>query len=229
MPPDKLGTAKEIVVKELLGVLKARNLNTLAHSQRVANLSLQLGYKLQLSERKLDILYTSALLHDIGKIVIPDQILHKRGPLTAEEWELMKKHPESGAKTIQSGYESILSLFRPTFHELTQIKEWQIINQLSDSEIETLQATLQEVSLIVLCHHERWDGAGYPGQLKGEAIPLSAQICAITEVFDALTSDQPYRQAWPRDKALQQIEQEAGQAFAPSIVTTFAQFANHLL
>jgi HD-GYP domain-containing protein (c-di-GMP phosphodiesterase class II) len=126
-----------------------------------------------------------ALLHDMGKMGIPDSILLKRGALTNSEWEIMRRHPIYA-------------------HEML-------------SHIIYLKRSLD----IPYCHHEKWDGTGYPRGLKGEEIPLAARIFAVVDVWDATTSDRPYRVAWPQEKARAFILEESGKYFDPHIVTVF--------
>jgi len=128
-----------------------------------------------------------ALLHDMGKLGIPDHILQKPGKLTDEEWELMRQHPRYAFEMLHS--------------------------------VEYLRPALD----IPYCHHEKWDGSGYPRGLRGEQIPLGARIFAVVDVWDALTSDRPYREAWPREKALAYIKAEAGTHFDPEVVELFLQ------
>jgi HD-GYP domain-containing protein (c-di-GMP phosphodiesterase class II) len=126
-----------------------------------------------------------ALLHDMGKIGIPDSILHKPDLLTEEEWVIMRQHP------------------RLAFEMLNQIEY------------------LREALEIPYCHHERWDGTGYPQALKGEEIPLTARIFAVADVWDALTSNRPYRPAWLKDEALNYIREQSGKLFDPQVVELF--------
>jgi putative two-component system response regulator len=131
-----------------------------------------------------ELLYNAAPMHDIGKIGIPDRVLLKPGKLDAEEWEIMKRHAEYGAKIIGD-------------HE------------------SPLLATAREIALY---HHEKWDGSGYPHGLKGEDIPLTARIVAVADVFDALTSERPYKKAWSEEDAVALLEREAGKHFDPKLV-----------
>jgi HD-GYP domain-containing protein (c-di-GMP phosphodiesterase class II) len=124
-------------------------------------------------------------LHDIGKIGVPDEILQKPGPLTDEEWEIMKLHPTAAFQLL--------------------------------SPIQYLQPAMD----IPYCHHERWDGSGYPRGLKGVVIPLAARIFAVVDVWDALSSDRPYRKAWPQEKILNYIKDESGKQFDPEVVALF--------
>jgi HD-GYP domain-containing protein (c-di-GMP phosphodiesterase class II) len=126
-----------------------------------------------------------ALLHDMGKMAIPDAILHKPGPLDENEWAIMRKHPEYAVDMLEP--------------------------------VEYLRPALT----IPLCHHERWDGTGYPRGLKGEAIPLEARIFTIVDVWDALAYDRVYRPAWPRQQLIPYIQAEAGQHFDPRVVEMF--------
>ena len=127
-----------------------------------------------------------ALLHDIGKLGVPDQILLKPSALTEAEWEIMKKHPVFA-------YEMLLP-----------------IRYLKSSAID-----------IPYSHHEKWDGTGYPRGLKGEQIPLAARVFAIADVWDAITSDRPYRPAWPKAKALQYMQGQSAKHFDPPLVEAF--------
>jgi HD-GYP domain-containing protein (c-di-GMP phosphodiesterase class II) len=127
-----------------------------------------------------------ALLHDIGKMGIPDAILQKSTPLDDNERIIMQTHPEKG---------------------------YQILSHL-DFLVPAID--------IPYCHHEKWDGTGYPRKLKGEEIPLLARIFAVVDVYDALTSDRPYRTAWSREEALRYIQEQSGKHFFPEAVKAFA-------
>jgi HD-GYP domain-containing protein (c-di-GMP phosphodiesterase class II) len=133
-----------------------------------------------------------ALLHDIGKMGIPDAILQKPDVLTDAEWEIMKKHPELAFQFL--------------------------------SHISYLESALE----VPLCHHEKWDGTGYPRNLKGEEIPLSARIFSVVDVYDALTSDRPYRKAWSRESALSYIREQSGRHFYPEAVRAFLEMAQEI-
>jgi HD-GYP domain-containing protein (c-di-GMP phosphodiesterase class II) len=139
------------------------------------------------SEEELIHVRRGSILHDIGKMGIPDDILRKKGPLTAEEREVVLKHP-------RTAYE----LLKPITY-------------------------LEKALDIPHCHHEKWDGSGYPRGLKGEEIPLAARIFAIVDVWDALSSDRPYREAWPQEKVAQYIIGESGKHFDPKVVSVFLQ------
>ncbi len=162
-----------------------RDKETEGHARRVTELTLRLGRMLDMNEEKLTHIRRGALLHDIGKLGIPDSILHKPDSLTPEEWAEMKKHP-------QYAYEMI-------------------------SPIDYLRPALD----IPYCHHEKWDGSGYPRGLKGDDIPLAARLFALVDVWDAITSDRPYRKAWDKQKALKYIRDESGKHFDPQAVDLF--------
>ncbi|GAA6735485.1 PAS domain S-box protein [Thermus oshimai] len=167
--------------------VELRDQETAGHTERVTSLTLRLARALGVPEEELEHLRRGAILHDVGKIAIPDAILLKPGSLTEEEWAVMKRHP-------------------------VYAHEWL-------SGIPFLRKALE----IPYAHHERWDGSGYPRGLKGEAIPLSARIFAVVDVYDALTSDRPYRKAWPKEKALAYLEEEAGRLFDPEVVRAFLE------
>jgi putative nucleotidyltransferase with HDIG domain len=179
----------ETVTQALLKALELRDKNSAGHSYRVAMLALELGRVLGLTDQDMALLRTGTLLHDVGKIGIPDHILLKPGVLADEEWAIMRQHTNYGAE-----------LMRP-------IPE------------------LQDVIPIVSCHHERWDGTGYPNQLTGDNIPFLARVCAIAEVFDSLLSDHIYRPAWPKEQILPWMEQESGKAFDPLTVEALSTIA----
>ena len=166
--------------------LDLRDRDTEGHTQRVMEKTIELARIMGMSEEQLVQIRYGTLLHDIGKMGVPDSILHKPGPLTEEEWDAMHKHPSFA-------YEMLLP-------------------------IHYLQG---EALHIPYCHHEKWDGSGYPRGLKGEQIPLAARLFSVVDVWDALTSDRPYRLAWSEEKALQYIKEQAGLHFDPKVVDVF--------
>lgn len=181
----KLVNAYEETIEGWAYVLDLRDKETEGHSQRVADLTVRIAEDVGISKEELIHIRRGALLHDIGKIAIPDSILLKPERLTEEEWGIMKKHP---------------------------IYAYQIL-----SRIEYLRPAID----IPYCHHEKWDGSGYPRGLGGEEIPLSARVFAVADVFDALTSNRPYRKAWSRESALEYIKKERGRHFDPKVVEEF--------
>lgn len=159
-----------------------RDKATEGHTLRVTELTVQLARRLGVTEEEIVHVRRGALLHDMGKLGVPDYILQKPGPLTAEEWELMRHHP-------QIAYDMLAPI-----------------------------AYLRPALDIPLCHHERWDGSGYPRGLKGEEIPLAARIFAVADVWDALTNDRPYRPAWSKEEARAYLREQAGRQFDPKVV-----------
>jgi putative two-component system response regulator len=181
----QLLNAYEATIEGLSHALDLRDRETEGHSRRVTELTLKLAHAQEMSDEQIMHLRRGALLHDMGKIGVPDSILHKPATLTQDEWAIMRKHP-------QFGYEML-------------------------SSIEYLHPALD----IPYAHHEKWDGTGYPRGLKGEEIPLSARLFAIADVWDALTSDRPYRSAWSEEEALAYIKEQSGKHFDPQVVELF--------
>ena len=168
-------------------MLDMRDHVTEEHTHRVTELTVALAQRMGFPDSELGHLRRGALLHDIGKMGIPDSILQKPGALSNEERAIMQTHPE---------------------------KAYQIL-----SRIEYLLPAVD----IPYCHHEKWDGTGYPRGLCGEQIPLSARLFAVVDVFDALTSDRPYRKAWKKEKALTYIREQSGKHFFPDVVKVFCE------
>jgi putative nucleotidyltransferase with HDIG domain len=166
-------------------VLDMRDHATDAHTHRVADLMVALANRMGLPESEMGNIKRGALLHDIGKMAIPDAILQKSDELSDNELAIMQTHPE---------------------------KAFQILSQ-----IEYLGSAMD----IPYCHHERWDGTGYPRRLKGEEIPLAARLFAVIDVFDALMSDRPYRKAWKKEEVVEYIRAQSGKAFWPEAVNAF--------
>jgi len=165
--------------------LDLRDQETEGHTQRVTEMALNLAAAMGVEGKELMNLQRGALLHDIGKMGVPDSILLKPGPLTKEEMEIMRRHPQYACDML-----SPIPFLRPALD-------------------------------IPYCHHEKWDGTGYPRKLKGEQIPLVARIFAVVDVWDALISDRPYRAAWARDKVRAYIREQSGLHFEPRVVEMF--------
>jgi len=187
----ELQVAYDATIDGWMRALGLRDRETEGHSYRTAELSLAFARELGVENNDLIHLRRGALLHDIGKIGIPDAILNKPGPLTEPEWELMKQHPGFG------------------FEILSPI------------------VFLQPAAEIAHCHHENWDGSGYPQGLKAEKIPRFARIVSVCNVWNALVSDQSYRRAWMQKDALSYIEDASGKQFDPEVVDTFVRFITH--
>lgn len=174
-----------ISLKTLLGTISAKDRYTLGHSERVMEYALSIGKEMRLTDEELKILSIAALLHDIGKIEIPQDVLNKKEKLTNEEFELIKKHPIYSAEIIQP------------------------------------LANLGKLYPIVLYHHERYDGRGYPKGLKGEDIPLEARILSVADSFDAMLSDRPYRKSLSKEKAIEELKLGCNTQFDSRIVESF--------
>jgi putative two-component system response regulator len=181
----QLLNAYEATIEGLSHALDLRDRETEGHSRRVTELTVQLAKAMGISEGEITHYRRGALLHDMGKIGVPDSILHKPDTLTEEEWVIMRKHP-------RLAYDMLYP-------------------------IEYLRPALD----IPYSHHEKWDGSGYPRGLKGEGIPMSARLFAIADVWDALTSDRPYRAAWSEEEALAYIREQADKHFDPKVVELF--------
>ncbi len=182
---EELQQAYEATLEGWVEALDLRDNETEGHTRRVTELTLQLARAMGIREPDLAHVRRGALLHDIGKMGVPDSILRKPGPLSDHEWDIMRRHPRLAY-------------------------EWL-------SKVPYLRPALE----IPLCHHEKWDGSGYPRGLKGEEIPLAARIFAVVDVWDALTSDRPYRPAWEEPRALAYLRKHAGRHFDPQIVELF--------
>ncbi len=167
--------------------LELRDHETQGHTQRVTEMTVALARRAYIPEDEIVHIRRGALLHDIGKMGVPDAILLKPDKLTDEEWVIMRKHPVFAYEWLHP--------------------------------IEFLRPALD----IPYCHHEKWDGTGYPRGLKGEQIPLAGRIFAVVDVWDALTSDRPYREAWSQERVIEYIREHAGTHFDPNIVELFLQ------
>jgi HD-GYP domain-containing protein (c-di-GMP phosphodiesterase class II) len=183
----ELEQAYDATIEGWSHALDLRDRETEGHTLRVTETALNLARHMDVEEDKLIHMRRGGLLHDIGKLGVPDDILLKPGPLTGEEWRVMRMHP-------QFAYEWL-------------------------SPIPYLRKAVE----IPYCHHERWDGNGYPRRLKGDAIPLTSRIFTVADVWDALTSNRPYRKAWSVEKALEYIQRKRGSHFDPDVVDVFIQ------
>jgi PAS domain S-box-containing protein/putative nucleotidyltransferase with HDIG domain len=186
----ELALAYDTTLEGWSAALDLRDKETEGHTQRVTELTVQLARAMGFSPQELVQIRRGALLHDIGKMGIPDQILLKPDKLTDEEWEIMRKHPTYAYELLKP-----IAYLRPALE-------------------------------IPYSHHEKWDGSGYPLGLKGEQIPLAARIFAVADVYDALTSDRPYRAGWPKEKVLEYIRSLAGIHFDPQVVQIFLNEIN---
>lgn len=176
---------KEQLVSTLVGALSLKDNETGGHAERVVSYSLKLGREFGLSELELEDLRFGAMLHDIGKIGVPDAILKKPAALTEDEWVVMRFHPVMGCNLI-SGV-----------------------------------SFLHAASRVVLQHHEKFDGTGYPYSLRGEGIDILARIFVVADAFDAITSDRVYRRGASYEAAQGELLKFSGSQFDPEVVETF--------
>ena len=182
---EELTFAYDSTIEGWSQAVDLRDRETEKHTERVVRIVLSLAKAVRMSEEQLIHIRRGATLHDVGKLAVPDSILQKPGPLTAEEWAIMKQHTNLAY-------------------------EWL-------SKIQYLRPSVD----IPYCHHERWDGSGYPRGLKGEEIPLAARLFAIADVWDAMTSDRPYHRAMSQDEVLAYIQSQRGKHFDPAVVDLF--------
>ena len=188
----ELAMAYEATIEGWSRALDLRDRETEGHTQRVTSMTLRLARRMGLNEERLTLIKRGALLHDIGKMGIPDHILLKPEGLTEEEKQIMRQHP-----------------------------------QLAYDMLEPI-AYLRDALNIPYCHHEKWDGSGYPRGLSGTQIPLEARLFAIVDVWDAITTDRPYRKGWPSEQALNYIRSQSGKYFDPELAELFLQeMENH--
>jgi putative two-component system response regulator len=187
-----LQKAYEETIEGWSKAMDLRDRETEGHSQRVTELTLRMARMFGINEEELPHLRRGALLHDMGKLGVPDTILQKPDTLTPEELDVMRKHPQLAYNMLYP--------------------------------IEYLRLAVN----IPYCHHEKWDGSGYPRGLQGEEIPLAARLFAIVDVWDALTSDRPYRQAWTKEEALTYIHEQSGKHFDPRIVDVFLKLIEEI-
>ena len=181
----ELALAYDATIEGWSRALDLRDHETEGHTQRVTDMTLRLARKMGLSEERLTLIKRGALLHDIGKMGVPDTILLKPEELSKEEQSIMRQHP-----------------------------------QLAYDMLEPI-AYLRDALNIPYCHHEKWNGTGYPRGLAGTQIPLEARLFAIVDVWDAITTDRPYRKGWSKEKALDYIRAESGKYFDPQLVEMF--------
>ncbi len=187
----ELSMAYDATIEGLTRALDLRDKETEEHTRRVADTTVKLAVHLGVSDTDLVHIRRGAILHDIGKVAIPDRILLKPGPLADDEWTVMRRHPGIAVDLLSS-----ISYLA----QALEIPHW---------------------------HHEKWDGTGYPDHLRGEMIPFSARLFALVDVYDALTSNRPYRSAWSKQETLQYIESQSGRHFDPIIVPKFLNYMNN--
>jgi HD-GYP domain-containing protein (c-di-GMP phosphodiesterase class II) len=182
---QELMEAYDTTLEGWAGALELRDDETEGHSARVTEVTVRLARKMGVPESEIVNIRRGALMHDIGKIGIPDEILLKQGPLAEQEWEIMRLHPVFAYELL--------------------------------APIQFLRSSID----IPYAHHEHWDGNGYPRGLSGTGIPLAARIFAVVDVWDALRSDRPYRQAWDPDRVREYLQEQSGRQFDPKVVDAF--------
>lgn len=184
---EKLDNINLSIIRSFTDAIGARDSYTKEHSECVAELMLSLAQYMQLEQYNVGRVYLSGLVHDIGKIGIPEHILNKPGRLTSEEFAIIQKHPNIGASILDNinGFEDIASAVR--------------------------------------CHHERYDGTGYPNQISGDQIPLFSRMLAVCDTFDAMTSARCYRQPFSEQEAVMEIRRCSGSQFDPDISEAFIE------
>lgn len=176
----------------LVQLLDLKDLYTGVHSTQLVQLALAVAQRLGMPNREMEDLEIGATLHDIGKVGVPDAILHKPSRLSEEERAIVRRHPEFG---------------------------WQVTHVIPG---------LERASLYILHHHERWDGEGYPGALRGPQIPLGARIVAAVDAFAAMTTSRSYRAALPLEEGLRRLQADSGRQFDPQVVNCFVELATLL-
>ena len=192
---EKIRQASLETIYRLSLAAEYRDWDTGQHLLRMSHYTKALAAKMGLKSKYTEAILYASLMHDVGKIGIPDHILRKPGRLTPEEWEIMKKHTVIGAQILEK----------------------------SETEF------IKMAESIALTHHERWDGAGYPKGLKGEEISLAGRIVAVADVFEAVTSKRPYKEAFPVEKAFEIIKEGRGTHFDPRVVDAFFEIKDEIL
>jgi len=188
LPIDPTGHSRSIsIIYALAATVDAKDSYTYGHSRKVSEYAVSIAEKMDLPERQISTIRAAGLLHDIGKIGVPDTILNKQSPLTLAEWGPIKTHPEIGAEILRH------------------------VSELADC------------LPLILHHHERYDGRGYPAGLSGESIPPGARILAIADAYDAMTTPRPYRGQMDFEQALTELEKHAGTQFDAELVTVFCE------
>jgi putative two-component system response regulator len=182
---------KEMVdaVRRMAKMAEFNEPDTASHRERIREYCYLMASCYGMSSHDAEVISYASLLHDVGKIGLPDTLTSKSGDLTPYEWNLMQKHTTIGAELLR-GSSSVI---------------------------------MQAAEIIALTHHERWDGSGYPNSMCEEEIPLSGRICALADVFDALTTKRPYKEAVPVEEAFRMVKDVSGKLFDPNLVAIFLQ------
>lgn len=189
----ELAQAQVEILSRLARVAEYYDEETAEHTRRVASISAGIALALGLDPSTAELIGNASLLHDVGKIAVPSDIVRQPGRLTDEQWTLMTRHTVEGARMLAGS----------RFELLRQAEE------------------------IARTHHERWDGTGYPRQLRGQEIPLSGRIVAAADIYDALISERPYKQAWTHAQALAEVRRISGTHLDPAIVAALEDVLAH--
>lgn len=206
---DSLQKTKMQILRRLARAGEYKDNETGKHVIRVSKYTEIIAKTLKLSNEKIDLVRRTSPLHDIGKIGIPDSILLKKGPLDEDQWKIMMKHCEYG-----------FNILSPQSLEHKDIKEKQAY-ALKKNREKTPEELLDTACNIALFHHEKWDGSGYPTGLKGEEIPIEARITAIADIYDAIGSPRPYKEAFSEDKCQSILKELSGSHLQPAVVSAF--------
>lgn len=206
---EELASSRMEVVRCLARAAERRDDDTGQHIMRVGRYVGVIARTLGMSAETVAMLEMAAQLHDIGKIAIPDSILHKPGKLTAEEFKLMQTHCEIARGIISPAADRVGSTNGSIGRSVTSLQQ------------ESTSPLMKLASRIAESHHEKWDGSGYPNGLKGHAIPIEGRMTAVADVFDALSTKRPYKKAFPLDKCVEIIREGSGRHFDPMIVEAF--------
>lgn len=202
----------EISQRQMIGILSQaaeyRDFETGSHFLRVSEYSALIAEELGLDRSSVLTIQLASPVHDIGKIGIPDHILLKPTKLDEDEWEGMKDHCEFGSNILKA------NKFIERFYSIDALKAYDV----EDSEELSL---INCASNIAMYHHEHWDGSGYPKGLKGTDIPIEARITTVADVFDALSSKRPYKEAWDIDRCIDYIKEKSGTSYDPEVVNAF--------
>ncbi|WP_419781569.1 HD domain-containing phosphohydrolase [Maridesulfovibrio sp.] len=191
----RLDEAHVETIHHLCAAAEYKDEETANHLVRMAEYSRILAENIGLDQKTVELIHTSAPMHDIGKIGIPDSILLKPGTLTAEEWDVMKSHAIIGGNILSMGSSDYINMG----------------------------------AVIALSHHEKWDGSGYPNGFSGDEIPLPGRICAVADVFDALTSKRPYKEPFSIEKSLEIMKEGRGNHFDPQLIDIFFDNIDEIL
>lgn len=203
----ELENTRRQVMQRLSRAAEYKDDETGRHVVRVGEISALLGRAMKLPPKTCELLRECAPLHDVGKIGIPDAVLLKPGKLDESEWEIMRRHCVYGCE--------ILGPLASKDEARAACLASHLGGAVEDNEL------LKLARVLALCHHERWDGSGYPFGLSGTDIPIEARIVSVVDVYDALSSSRPYKEAFPEEKCREIIRQGSGIQFDPAVVTAF--------